>query len=854
MELRGSLSRIIFILHGILSLLIFSFSKDAFAFQESSPNTLTAKSISQDLSNQEFLKINGENEINLIDLFYDGHLIGGFLARYDDNFIEFLKPKEIIDLLPDLKDRKAIEKILQGKMETHKNLVCQNEETSECNHLTPAIAGVIFDRNEFKAILFINPNYRRKSKISHSFLESSNSPFSLADEISANFIGSGSFQSSTNNNSYNFINKVTFGHKNFSILCQVSGAREITGDQQDITLDSLEGRLFVNYHLLKFGITNEENDFFLGNQELLGISWSRTLETFLNIESFYSSPLEVFLSRPSTVSIYKDGRLLKSGFYPAGNQVLDSKNLPYGGYNLIIKIQDNSGHIKEEQRYFLKTYQIPPRGFSLYSFAIGLPRSSNPTSIRWYPTFQKELYLLIKGEKRLRDHLGIEGGLTTIGKRLFLSGNLTIFNGNLIVVPGILFGLNGEYGFSLENQYQHGNLFLNCFLRSLWQDETAQLDPSSPLGNSRLQFQGTLTTNYQIRNLNLSFQLSGTKNDTNPFTYSFGPTVHLAINLPGQARGDLSSSIQKSEKEFLCSLNFIIAIDGENWNSQTLGGYEHLGSDDNQNPDASGYQGLDLETSLEYHKELANRSFLDFALQGGRRSDGTIPIDARGSYRNRAGQIDAEGQVYYQDGKWMNYQFLGNVRTNIIYSNHHLAFGQLGSQSGILATISGSKSSNDRFKIFANNREITIIHSGKTELIPLPPYKSYKIQIESLAETNLFHYSREPKRVILYYGNYYSLDWKLFPKHIFFCQVFSSEQKPLSNWLVNSGTVEFAMTDSSGYLQAELLGGTRRIELEDQNGQTCFLDLSQVKFTKPFLDGGKLICHTLLPSSPQNDK
>ena len=65
------------------------------------------------------------------------------------------------------------------------------------------------------------------------------------------------------------------------------------------------------------------------------------------------------------VEIIRDGRVLSARFYPSGNQLLDTSNLPGGAYPVTIRIRETDGTVREETRFFSKSSQIPPKDMPL---------------------------------------------------------------------------------------------------------------------------------------------------------------------------------------------------------------------------------------------------------------------------------------------------------------------------------------------------------------------------------------------------------------------------------------------------------------------------------------------------------
>ena len=105
-----------------------------------------------------------EPEKNNIDVFYGGIKLGSFAAEYDLETITFKKPKSIVKKIPQLKSKQRAQvlKALQKPLKTNFLAQCPKEIISQkisCGTIQPKAAGIIYYEENFKADLFVNPNF-----------------------------------------------------------------------------------------------------------------------------------------------------------------------------------------------------------------------------------------------------------------------------------------------------------------------------------------------------------------------------------------------------------------------------------------------------------------------------------------------------------------------------------------------------------------------------------------------------------------------------------------------------------------------------------------------------------------------
>ena len=119
----------------------------------------------------------------------------------------------------------------------------------------------------------------------------------------------------------------------------------------------------------------------LNDIDLIGLGFSSSFQTRVDLDEAFSSQLPVYLPRRAVVQILVDDRIYSGASYDAGNQLLDTTALPDGTYEVEIIINDSGSEQRRERRLFTKSALIPPAGRWLVSANAGAVRNSTDESL-----------------------------------------------------------------------------------------------------------------------------------------------------------------------------------------------------------------------------------------------------------------------------------------------------------------------------------------------------------------------------------------------------------------------------------------------------------------------------------------
>jgi len=128
-------------------------------------------------------------------------------------------------------------------------------------------------------------------------------------------------------------------------------------DESGLVFDSLGLQRSYQGKELQLGLVrgNTSNLAFMDSSQFLGFSLESSVFTRTDLDQSVGTEIVLFFLTRSQVEIFRDDRLLYSGFYDIGNRTLETSSLPSGSYDIEIRITNVTGGINIEERFFRKT-------------------------------------------------------------------------------------------------------------------------------------------------------------------------------------------------------------------------------------------------------------------------------------------------------------------------------------------------------------------------------------------------------------------------------------------------------------------------------------------------------------------
>jgi hypothetical protein len=760
-----------------------------------------------------------------IDVFYGGVKIGSYPATYDLKNVTFEKPEEIVANIPHLRDihKAAVLETLKKPLDKNLAAHCPKEVIDQkiiCGSIVPETAGLIFYEDTFKADIFVNP----------TFLDLQDTRLGItlpkAEKV---FSGVHTFNGTVTGTDLDTSN---FSMLQGSILsygqARVNFSNVITPDQTYVNTAAIgldRGGLLSRVGLFDTGHFQTIPQVRLG-----GVSIETSFDTNLDLKRTAGNLLTIYLPKRSWVTLLRGKTIYSSDFYEAGNQIIDTSQLPDGAYELTLQINEGSGPAREERRFYAKNFNIPPTNVPVYYMQAGMLR--NETELSTVPKLSDQHVFIAGTTRRLTKNTGANIGIMNTSDNNFLETSLfSIFPQNNQVSVGGLASPKGDYGASASyiGSAFKDRLGFAASVRKIWAapDEdaaTAPLTPSlAPLSSEPVAFepqdawQASSTVSYQLHdNISLNFQYNETSTAGSPKTSSYGPylrwnlwqkdekSVMLFADATHATGADNASAYLRFSYSFgKWGLN---TDGGSRWSKDNTAADPAAASTKNTQGDYNPYAntrltwsdtdtpGRVINAGVEFNKDKlteSKRADLDYRSQTGR-----LKLDlAQNTISNTETVLGT-----------------GSFGFNILHGGAHIAAGgDREERSGFIIRSKDTEKKNRKrkkddkiaAKVFVNGSDVGIVQPGQNLPVLLSPYETYKVTAQPVNSDKPVEVTTTTKDITLYPGNVIPVSLNIQRIYIMLGRLVDENGNPVANARLKNAR-GLVVTDEDGNFQAEV--------------------------------------------------
>lgn len=756
-----------------------------------------------------------EPQTTQVDVYYGSSYLTSTLATFTPNEITLLDPRSVVAKLPDLLDPDQVEQYLTRELRSNSGFVCLTANQSNCGKLDPTTAEVIFDDNRFRVDLFLSKDLLavRDSGIDQ-FLPASDAGLSLLNVISATVNGEDGRDAS-----YNIANSTTIAFRE-SRLFAISNYNET----EDISFDTLALQREFAGQQFQAGIfrSSPGSLVFIRETDFLGLNFGSSLDTRTDLNQSSGNELQLFLDSRSRVDILKDGRLISTATYNTGNQILDTSRLPGGAYDVVLRIRDSSGIVREETRFYVKSNRLPPLGQTLYFVDLGEQVSKNPD--RSLPSRNGEGLIRLGFSRRITRDFGGEFGVISDTDQSLVEAGIFRLGRNYDLRFNVAAGADQARAASIISNFRIGNITLGANLRE------TRSDGNSLLGNTLTQ--GSLTASRPIGqgSLHLSARVNKRQGATDKnygLRYEFPAlTFHNKI---------MSTNLQASRDngDWQVLLSARMSIKNNRWQTTlTSQGYY----EDNQGqPADSGFINNLSSTWQDGDRYLSDVSLALRAVD--ERFDRTLESEL--NIASQLGRANIE-TVYSEENDALSYG--ASFYTSIIANRDTFTFGgKRQARSAVVLDIRG-EAEDAYFDVSVNKLVRDNATIGTKTVLPLAPFRTYDIMLRSKGSA-LVDFNNATQTTTLYPGNVVTLTWEASRILVAFGQIIDKKGEPIKNGLIE-GVVGLATTDDFGVFQAELKSTTQSFTVRTRTTH-CAVALPALPAKDLIATLGVLICEPL---------
>jgi hypothetical protein len=768
-------------------------------------------------------------QIALVDIYFNGQPLLSSMLTYTPDWLRFERPEEIVGLLSELTDQSKILEKLRTKLAPNSAQICYYKSQRDCGNLSPEIAGVIFDESLFRLDLFINPNYINQTRLQiDQYLPASTSQLSFINSISLAATGGEKIE-----NAHTLQLSSVLGYQNYRLQMNIDNDSENQTrlDQLSFVYDYRD----IAYEIGSFKSFTQANGFYT-QRDFIGARIQTSLSSRTDLEQVSGSAIFVFLSERSRVDVFKDGQLIDSQNYDAGNQEIDTRNFPDGAYNIELKITGVSGRESNETHFYSKSLRLPPLGETLYFAEFGVPESLSDDQQYRNPHAESHSVLRAGLVSRLSENLGLNASF--VANSDDFSGEF----GSFVLADKIRFqnnyavskrdGLGSFY--QLDFNYRPF-IFTASYRKTDRQDqvnydlgyELLQNDSRQVLLNVAIPFDASTINVFARESQRIERQ------KTRVFGASWRKNIYRGIgNLI-----DFSVDATQDDIETRVLFGFNMRFFSQRVDVDLSARQNHKrlrSSIDNNFSNSNGFNNKGVNNHVDRRLRLA---FKNQSESYGRLSNvfevNQEELQTTASFKselnNEHGYSRVELEQVRADGdKRVGYSMTG--RFNIVASEGKVAIGgNRRNSAGVMINLESIESDSLSFVVIINGVERAKIDAGKSRFIALQPYETYQIVLSPRGET-LVNYDNKPRVVTLYPGNIENMAWQINSVKVVIMQVLNTQGQPVANARLKDFK-GYARTDDLGWIQLRL-EKSGELSFVNQNGQACRVNVSDAELTE----------------------
>ena len=773
----------------------------------------------------------------LVDVYFGGVRLGVAQASYRPGRITFAAPAKVTALLPRLVDPAAVTAALGGELPSHPELVCHDGLPPGCGELLPDVAGVIFDESRFAVEVFVNPRQLGVAGAGGArYLPEPTAGASVISSIAGAVSGGGA-------PSFGVQSRTILAWRAARFTAEVAAS---TGQGvQAETLAAQVDRPGVRYEAGLFWAPAFD---FTGQARMYGVGFGSQFDTREDADQFAGAPLVVFLTHRSQVDILRDGRLLSSRLYDAGNQTLDTTYLPDGAYTVTLRIHDIDGTTRDLRQFFVKSHALPPPDAPGFFVEAGV--LAGDTGGPGLPAADKQLLLEVGYARRLDGGTSADVNALVLGHTVLGEAGITHFDRFVSLHAAALAASDGNYGVLFDGALTGiPRLVVSLDVRKTWGPGLTALGGGQPadvfssvsqanlLSGASLQATGNVSYVYKGAQLGLTatyFRAAGA-----PRSFSYGPQLTWPFWQGQHAVATLGASFTKSNDGYqgLVSLRLqlfhgqssVVADAGVATENGPLTGRK-------AGPVASvvaAYVRPDVLSSVLTLSGQASHTLDEDVLGGG--------AELRGAYGDFVGQ--AEDDVSAGGGGSLRYS--ANFSTSLAVSARGVAIGGAEvAASGIVAQLEGAPADLVA-DVLINGAPAARLRGGKSAPVFLAPYRVYRVSLRPVNGPAVAFDDDRDRQIDLFPGNIQALTWKVTPVMSVFGRAVDAAGRPIAAAVIE-GAREPAETDDHGYFQAEVAAGAR-LTLRPAAGEVCRIALPPLAASQGFARLGDAVCAPVQP-------
>ncbi len=771
----------------------------------------------------------------IVDIFFGGLSIGQFEVETGSGRLTILNPDLVVAAIPGVRDAPALTAALTGALDTHAGMVC-SDPNIPCDRPKPSQAAIVYDEGHFRVDLYVAPHLLDvRPAMADRYLKPIDGRLSAIDSLAASVAG-GDGQPVL----YSIRNRLVVGADTARFVSDMS-----VGSGRGFNLDTAAMQIDRQDVRYSAGLFYAPGADLVGRRRIVGAGVASQTDMRTDRDLINGTPLTVFLTGRSRVDLFVEQRLVSSEVYEAGNQQLDTSSLPDGSYPVEIRIQENSGASRTEQRFFTKSAAIPAAGQTFFFANAGVlagERSNRPVDIARYPIAMAGV------ARRMNSHVAWD--VTAIGTRslLLTEAGVNIFAGIGQARAAIMGTTRGDHGAILQLSSAAGErLGFNFDLRRVKSQDNRPIIPLDDYGDNPLlatdaqfqqaQFAGTTfsqavgTVTYRMGQAQIGLSAYLRRDVGRPASYAVGPAVRWQLLQRNRVQLTFDGSHVFTDRGQSTAFGLRLQILGQRSSLGVSAGAQTVSRRSGQR------LGESMEITGSMQRESATLG--EVTASGTLQQVGGINL-VQATIEDRGPLGYASATVLQRGGDGQNgTQYALNLQTGIAATGNGLHVGsQRQTDSMIMVSVDGS-SKDASFEVLLNESPIGTVRSGRRMVIPLFPYRRYTVRIRPTGG-DLVNYDNRPRVIDLFPGSVADLRWKVDWVAAMFGRLIGPDGAPIVNAdIVAPGAI--SASDDHGYFQLQSARDAT-IVVRQGGGAPCSVTLNAMQSDEAYTALGDVTC------------
>ena len=771
----------------------------------------------------------------LVDVYFGGSKVGETRILAKPGSVKFVDPGQLLGLVPNLRSAPALAQLLAGELPANAALAC-GETGNGCARLTPAIAGVIFDEDRLRIDLFIHPAYLAAERaLKDVYLAPPTAPVSLTSSAGLSLSGSGG-----GSPTYNFQNRTIFGFRNGRVRSDSSVASGL-----GLVVDDLVTEIDTDRRRYSGGLFWAPGLDLTGRRRIVGLGFGTQFDTRADRESLSGTPLVVFLPQPARIEILMDGRLIASGTYQAGNNLIDTSGLPSGAYPLLLRIREPGGAEREERRFFVKNAQVAPVGEPVYFAYAGLlanTQRNRPISL------SKSLFYQAGAARRMSQSLALDASVIGTEKKIMAEAGAWLLTPYARLRAAGLISSTGDRGILVQlGSAGGGRLNFTLDLRRIWSSDGKPLIPlpsyvdnfgsvpanGAQVGNgSYTQASGSIA--YRLGAGFVSLTGSYRRDRSLHSDYSIGPSV----SWPLVNRSGIQLVFQADAQRTRTSVATFVGLRAL-FTSGRLSMFNSGGRGSIHSRDGSRASVARSVANLSGQWSYEDEDRTEASVRAGfdRNLDSTS-ANLEGTVNSRFGSVRADILRNFDKGR-QGLQYGLSFQSGVAATAGAVELGGRDLNESALITSLGGTARDTLFDVLVDGLPRGRIRAGGRLPIFLQAYRSYQLRLKPVGSASV-DYDSGTRTITLFPGNVEHVRWTADHLTTLFGRAVHADGTPVSNAMVQ-GRRGVGQTDGDGYFQVDA-GEREQLVLTGADAASCRIQLNQLESRGDYASIGKVIC------------